>query len=268
MSMPARRLATVELLFRSAQKKGLQPEWITPHGLFVITTPTGEHYINHERSDLNSHVGVSLAKNKYYTRLVLERNGLPNIPFLRTSSRTEAVNFLHKYGVIIAKPLRGSGSVGICIIRTAAQLIDAPIKDYILEQYLPGKELRYLLLEGKVIGVHESRYGESVAVDRKLERVSYEPATWDQELVDMSRKIADLLGLSFAAVDFLIDSDGKPRVLEVNSRPGFKWFHAPSEGPAIDVATMFLDAMLEGQRKQVRAIDTDPEHALMTEATR
>jgi glutathione synthase/RimK-type ligase-like ATP-grasp enzyme len=236
--------ATVELLFKGASDMGLKPEWITPHGLFVISTADREHYINHERSYLNSHTSVSLAKNKYFTRLLLDRHGLPNIPYLHTGSRAEAMEFLREYGVIIAKPVRGSGSVDIHIIRQAIQLTDLFVKDYILEQYLPGKELRYLVLENKVIAVHESRYGESVAADRKLERISYESVEWSPLLVDMSTKIAKIFGLSFAGVDFLVGTDGQPRILEVNSRPGFKWFHGPTAGPPVDVATLFLQSML------------------------
>jgi D-alanine-D-alanine ligase-like ATP-grasp enzyme len=104
--------------------------------------------------------------------------------------------------------------------------------------------MRYLILQGQVIAVHESKYGESVAYDRELERISYDVEHWDPVLMAQSLEIARVLGLSFGAVDYIIDTDGRHFILEVNSCPGFKWFHAPSEGPAIDVATMFLHATI------------------------
>ncbi len=236
---------SVALLFGRAQKMGLQPEWITLNGLFLIQTNTGERFINHERSSLNSHISVSVTRNKYSTRLVLGRHKLPNIPYMRTASRDDAVAFFMLHGTIIAKPVGGSMSRGIIIIRDEAQLLALNLFDYILEQYIPGKEMRYLVLAGKVIAVHESRYGDSVAYDRSLVRVSYEESDWDPKLVNLSLKVANVLDLSYAAVDYMIDDDDQARILEVNSRPGMKWFHAPSEGPSVDVAKLFLEEMLK-----------------------
>ena len=243
ISVP-KRPGTVELLFKSALAMDLQPEWITQNGLFVITSPTGEHYINHERSSLNSHVSISLARNKYHTRLVLDRHNLPNIPYTKVKSLPEAEAFLAAHGTVIAKPLKGGGSVGIHIIRSAAQLQGLVLSDYILERYTPGKEMRYLVLQNKVIGVHESKYGESVAADRDLERISYDATTWDSKLVALSLETLRVLGLSFGTVDYMLHGDNEHYIIEVNSRPGFKWFHAPSEGPSVDVASMFLGAVI------------------------
>jgi glutathione synthase/RimK-type ligase-like ATP-grasp enzyme len=244
MQIKTERLGTIELLFSSAQKMGLQPEWIIPDGLFVVSTPSGEHYVNYGRSSMNSHLGVSLTHNKYQTRKVLTRHGLPNIPYTNTASLVEAKAFLVRHGTIIAKPLRGSGSVDIHIIRHVRQLESLNIAGYILERYIPGKEMRYLVLGGEVIAVHESKYGESVSHDRDLQRISYEPADWDSTLVDLSIRIAGIVGLSFAAVDFMIDGQGQHHILEVNSSPGFKWFHSPSAGPPVDVASRFLQVLV------------------------
>jgi glutathione synthase/RimK-type ligase-like ATP-grasp enzyme len=244
MQISPRRPGTVELLFSSAQQMGLRPEWIVHDELFVVTTPTGEHYVNYGRSSMNSHVGVSVTRNKYQTRKVLARHGLPNIPYISTASLAEAKAFLVSHGTIIAKPLLGSGSVDIHIIRQVSQLENLKISGYILEQYIPGREMRYLVLGDEVIAVHESRYGESVSHDRELQRISYEPADWDPALIDLSVQISQIVGLSFAAVDFMIDGQGQHHILEVNSCPGFKWFHSPSEGPPVDVASRFLQVLV------------------------
>jgi glutathione synthase/RimK-type ligase-like ATP-grasp enzyme len=241
----AQRQGSVALLFDRAEKMGLQPEWITLNGLFLIQTNTGERFINHERSSLNSHISISVTRNKYSTRLVLGRHKLPNIPYIRTASRLDAVKFFMRHGTIIAKPVKGSMSRGIIIIRDESQLLVLNLFDYILEKYIPGREMRYLVLAGRVIGVHESRYGDSVAYDRLLERISYEESDWDPELVNLSLKVAGILELSFAAVDYMIDDQDQAHILEVNSCPGMKWFHAPSQGPSVDVAQMFLKEMLK-----------------------
>jgi len=226
---------------------GLHPFWLTPNGLFAITTVDGERYINFARSPLNSHVAASLSKDKHLTRLILERNGIPNIPFTRPKTQQEAQSFLNLYGKIIAKPVAGSGSRDIHIITEALQLRDLKIDQYILEKYIQGEELRYLVLNGDVIGVYQSKYGTSVQANRALQCISSPQETWSPTIVTSAVRVAQVLGLSFAAVDYLTDASGRSYILEVNTTPDLKWFHQPSSGPAVDVARLFLEAILEDE---------------------
>jgi glutathione synthase/RimK-type ligase-like ATP-grasp enzyme len=243
----SQKLSTSELLYLRAQQMGLQPVWVTHKGLFAISVRGQERYINFARSPLNSHTGASLAKNKYLTRLILARHHKQNIPFLLPHSYEEAALFLQTHGKIIAKPVLGAGAHDIHIVTNLIQLRELSNSRYILEKYIAGIELRYLVLNGSVISVHRSDYGTSVSETRPLERISYDKADWDPELIGSSIHIASLLGLKFAAVDFLIDAQGQAYVLEVNSTPGLKWFHAPTSGPIIDVARKFLEAITEDE---------------------
>jgi len=238
------KVGTAELLFRCARQMGLQPTWITPNGLFAVTCNGSERYINFTHSPLNNHTAASLARDKYATRMILERQGFPNIPFLRPQSLHEAEGFLHTYGKIIAKPIYGSGARDIHIVTRPAELQALRIRRYILEKYITGKEMRYLVLKGRVIGVHQSEYGTSVDEHRPLQRISHPPVAWDALLTSMSIQISHVLDLRFAAVDYLVTPQGHHYVLEVNTMPGLKWFHAPSSGPAVDVARQFLDAFI------------------------
>lgn len=242
--VPKRKLGTAELLFRRADAMGLHPDWVTPDGLFAVRVGSREEYVNFARSPLNSHTSASLARNKYLTRRILERNNMKNIPFMLPVTHTDAVQFLTDHGKIIAKPISGSGAHDINIVTTASQLMDLDIRKYILEKYIVGKELRYLVLNDSVIGMHVSEYGTSVAKDRPLERISYPADEWGQALIDVALHVTHVLGLKFAAVDFILEDSGDAYILEVNTAPGLKWFHAPSSGPIVDVAGQFLEAVL------------------------
>lgn len=244
MGSPVKKLGTARLLFNSAGQMGLQPSWIITGGIFVINTPSGEKFINRGVSSLNSPLSTSLVRNKFHTRLILERHGLPNIPYMRTRLFEEAEAFLDRHSTIIVKPIKGEGSRDIYIVNTKEQLAELNLKSTILEKYAPGIEMRYLVLEGEVIAVHESKYGSSVDQHRELERISYDKEEWDAELVAMSRTICSIFGLGFAAIDFMLDDRGI-YILEINSSPGFKWFHAPSVGPGVDVASLFLQATID-----------------------
>jgi glutathione synthase/RimK-type ligase-like ATP-grasp enzyme len=236
------KLGTTELLYRCAQEMGLQPSWVTPNGMFAISVGEREKYVHFARSPLNSHTGASLAKDKYLTRLVLERHGMQNIPFAQPQTQAEAARFLQTHRKIVAKPIYGHGAHDIHVITTGAQLRALTIRDYILEKYITGQEMRYLILNDTVIGVHRSDYGTSVEATRALERISYPSQSWNPALTASSVRIAQILDLKFAAVDYLIDASGHAFILEVNTTPGLKWFHAPTSGPVVDVARQFLEA--------------------------
>ncbi len=238
----SQQLGTAELLYRHAQQMGLEPVWVTHNGMFAVSIEGQERYINVAHSPLNSDTSASLAKNKHLTRLILERHDMPNVPFTRARTLAEAEAFLQLHTKIIAKPVRGSGARDIHIVTQSADLQDLRIARYILEKYISGKEMRYLTLNGAVIGVYRSDYGTSVKVNRALRCVSCPEDTWDPALISSTLQIAHILGLKFAAVDYLVDATNRAYILEVNTTPDLKWFHAPSSGPVVDIARHFLEA--------------------------
>jgi glutathione synthase/RimK-type ligase-like ATP-grasp enzyme len=239
------KLSTAELLFGRALRMGLAPRWLARDSLFAISTSAGERYVHYANSDMNSQLSSSLTRNKLNTRLVLDQHGLPNIAYLNAATLAEAEAFLATHKKIIVKPLTGSNSHDVSIVESPEQLAGRDIRQYILEKYIAGKEVRYLVLDGNIIGVHESKYGESVSETRSLERISHPAAEWSPELMSLSLKTATIMGLRYAAVDYLIGPAGEVHILEVNSSPGMKWFHAPTTGPVVDVARLFLQTMLD-----------------------
>ena len=240
-----KKLGTAELLYDCAVRMGLQPAWLKRGAIFSISTPVGEHYVYDAKSTLNSQLSSNMTRNKLATRLVLERRGLPGIAFLNTKHLAEAEQFLAEHSKIIVKPLDGSNSRDVHIVDAPERLQGMELSNYILEKYIAGKELRYLVLNNKVIAVHESEYGESVSESRELQRISHPESTWDAELVGLALKTAEILNLRYAAVDYLIGPQGQIHILEVNSSPGMKWFHAPTSGPVVDIARLFLESMLD-----------------------
>jgi glutathione synthase/RimK-type ligase-like ATP-grasp enzyme len=239
------KLGTAELLFQRAQEMGLQPNWIVPNGLFAVSANGRETYINFARSPLNSHTSESLAKNKYAARLIMGRHNLPNIPFAQPQTHADAALFLSRHGKIIAKPTHGAGARDINIVTDPAQLEALEITNYILEKYVAGQEFRYLVLNDTVIGMYRSDYGTSVDSMRPLQCISYPEAAWNSTLISLSVQAVRVLGLTFAAVDYLVDASGRAYILEINATPDLKWFHAPTSGPAVDVARQFLEAIFE-----------------------
>jgi glutathione synthase/RimK-type ligase-like ATP-grasp enzyme len=239
------RPGSAELLYAAAKQMDLSPVWLIRGQLLAIATSEGERYLYDAKNSLNSQLSSSLTQDKLATRRVLERHNLPSIPNINPANQEEAEAFIAKHQTIIVKPLKGSNCQDVHIVHTPEQLVLFNIKNYILEQYISGRELRYLILNGQVIGVHESEYGGSVSETRSLQRISYPRAEWSPVLIALALDVAAIFKLRYAAVDFLVDSQGGAHILEVNSSPGMKWFHSPTTGPEVNVAGMFLEAMIE-----------------------
>jgi glutathione synthase/RimK-type ligase-like ATP-grasp enzyme len=223
---------------------GLQPAWVTPGGVFAVTINWREVYINFARSPLNSDNSVSLAKNKYIARMILDRNGIANIPFARPNSHEEAEAFLTQHGTVIAKPVDGSGAFDIHIVTQADQLRALRIENYILEKYIVGREMRYLVLNDAIVGMYQSEYGASVEATRPLQCIAYPETEHDETVVELSLRITKIMNLAFAAVDYLVDDAGQAHFLEINTMPDLKWFHAPTSGPVVDAAGRFMQAIV------------------------
>jgi hypothetical protein len=106
----SKKLGTTELLFSCAQKMSLNPTWLIANNTFVFTVQKEEYYINLARSPLNSEASAAYAKNKYLTRIILDRHHIQNIPYFMTSNLKESSYLLATHGKIVAKPVKVRGT--------------------------------------------------------------------------------------------------------------------------------------------------------------
>lgn len=235
---------TAPLLFETAQAMGLQPKWLTDYGLFSIQANNKTHYVLYAASNKNSQLARNLAVDKHATRTILGTVGIPNIPFWQPLKLEEVVSFWREHGKIIAKPLKGSGSRDVLLIQTEEDCTQVPLETSIIEKFIAGQQWRYLVWGGKVIAVHTKHHEGEITVAEDIYRISRPESEWDAQLIELSLKAAKTLGLHVAAVDFIVDSENNPHLLEVNSAPGLWHFQYPAEGPAIDAARIFLEDII------------------------
>lgn len=221
---------------------GLKPELLTEYGIIAIHPNNQERYVFYGTSVLNNQLASHLATNKHASRIILERHNLPNIPYCLPESESEALEFLKKHKMIIAKPTMGRRSRGIRLIQQADDFKKVNLRTHILEEYIEGRQMRYLVLQNEVIAVHEKVYKEAISRPKQTRRIAYEKKDWDDKIVRLSLLAATALGLNFAAVDFLIDNEARAYILEVNQSPSLLRFNFPDEGPPIDLVKIFLEA--------------------------
>lgn len=236
---------TTDLLIAAAQIRHLKPVQLTAYGLVQLTVGDKYRYLAYSHSPLNHQLGMYLASNKHATRVVLEQAGLPNIPYLLPQNTQEAFDFIAEHQQVIMKPTFGHHSHDVHLLTPQSDLSKHDISHYVFEKYIAGRELRYLVLNGKAVAVHRKDYIQPINDPTSVKRISYPKKLWNTLHVKYALLACEVMGLRFAAIDFLIDQDDKPHILEVNSAPGIQWFHHPTEGPAIDLAGLFIDAYLE-----------------------
>lgn len=177
---------------------------------------------------LNKPEAVSRASNKL-TALVKMKEAGVRVPEF-TSDIEAAKEWIEDERIVLCrKLLRANSGRGIVIAKTLEELVPAPLYvKYIRKE----KEYRLHVFNGQVIDFVEKKrrsgFDSNPAYNKYIR--SYEQGwvmTRDGVVVgdDVKAeaiKAVNALGLDFGAVDIVINRDGLPVVLEVNTAPGIQ----------------------------------------------
>ena len=104
-----------------------------------------------------------------------------------------------------------------------------------------GKDIRVIVVGGKAIAHMTRQNDHDFRANVELGGVAkYTPV--DDEFLNVAERCASVLGLDYAGVDLLVDSNGKPLVCEVNSNAYFKGMQSCFK---VDVADEYLQHILK-----------------------
>jgi tetrahydromethanopterin:alpha-L-glutamate ligase len=138
-------------------------------------------------------------------------------------------------GPLVLKPLFGSQGRGLRLIADASDLPQPETVGgvYYLQRYLPTgtrtfHDHRLFVCAGEVVAAM-TREAETWVTNVRLGAQPL-PFSPDAALVDLAVRAANCVGASYAGVDLLLDRDGQPWVLEVNSMPGWKGLQRVASG--------------------------------------
>ena len=177
-----------------------------------------------------------IAMNKYFTKLVVEKEGINQVPYyyLSKDQKTPKIEY-----PVIVKPVNGGSSIGISVAHTSKELKIAlknalKFDEFVLiEKFIKCRELECAILEDKhlIVGdVGEIKHNhEFYDFKAKYEDNSeiIIPAKINIKLKKLiqkeSKKIFKILNLKdFARIDFLYDEENDILYFnEVNTIPGF-----------------------------------------------
>lgn len=192
---------------------------------------------------------VKICRNKYITRIVMKKNGLPTPGFFKAKSLGEIKDKIIalKFPVII-KPLNFSGSCSVARVDAfdelddkfkliSSQREDSPFKDFmgdnihdywLIEEYLEGFEISVECFTYKgntfVVAIHDKMC--QVEAPYFLEEIFVTPsprisAELSNVIIDLTKKVLKAIDYNFGLshVEYRVTKEG-PVLLEINGRQG------------------------------------------------
>jgi len=200
---------------------------ITPYGTAIIRQfeTIGTYCVN--GSD-----GISASRDKLYAHQIMARAkiGMPNTAFAASPKDTGNLIGLVGTAPLIVKLLESTQGKGVVLAETkkaAESVIDAfrglkanfLVQDFVKEA--AGEDIRCLVIGGKVVASMK-RTGADGDFRSNLHRGgSAKSVRINKEERETAIRAAKAFNLNMAGVD-LLRSEAGPKVLEVNSSPGFE----------------------------------------------
>ena len=228
---PIGRGSLEELVFRMDMLYKLERQ-----GFYMVNTPTAiEHCVD-----------------KYDILAILEDEGIPVPRTLATENVNEALKaFSELGGDVVVKPIFGSRGKG------ATRIVDADIADTIfkaitfhhgviyMQEFVPHghSDIRAFVIDSRVIAsMRRVAEGWKTNYSRGAKPA---PAKISKEFEELAIKSAKAVGCKIAGVDILEGPEG-PRIVDVNSQPGWKGLQAVTK---VNIAEEIVNFMLSELKK-------------------
>jgi len=210
---------------------------------------------------LNPPKAIEVAVDKYLALARLESAAIPTPRTIVCQTADSAMDAFESLGgQAVIKPLFGAEGRGITRIDDEAMAVRA---FNMLEQlgaviYLqefishPGYDIRVLLIGDHVFGMRRlSKDDWRTNISRGGHA---EPLELTEQMIDLARQSAAVVGAPLAGVDLIEDPDHGLKVLEVNAVPGWRRLAQTLD---VDVARLVIEFTHERVRSGLRRNDTD-----------
>jgi len=176
----------------------------------------------------------AIAMNKIVTKKILSYHNLPTPAFVSFERQRKDINLPFSYPVVV-KPAEGGSTIGVSIVKDKQQLKEAVekaslySKKILIEKFINGKEITLGILNGRPLPLIEivprKGFYDFHSKYTKGETEYILPAVLDEdiskEITTLGLAAYDAIGCEGAVrIDFMLDQDQKPHILEVNTVPG------------------------------------------------
>ena len=186
----------------------------------------------------SGHLGSGMAMNKAVTKQVMERAGIPTLPWRELVYRAEDIPQLVEERPLPAavKSINGGSSLGLALPDTREELEVAlnEMLDYgghvVVEKKMKGRDLTVGILGDEYLPAVEMisqngsyfDYAAKYQAGQSLEICPAEITPEQQKTIgELALKLHRALGLrTYSRTDFILDEEGRPWCLEINTLPG------------------------------------------------
>jgi len=181
-------------------------------------------------------LGSALTMDKVQTKRVWMASGLPTPRWQTASSADDADAIIEALGLpLFVKPAHEGSSIGMSRVDQAEDLpaaLDSALAfdaTVLVEQCIRGPEYTASILDGEalpLIGLEPARTFYDYAAKYESGDTRYRcpcglPEDKERELAELCLAAFDVVGASgWGRVDLMLDNDGSPWLLEVNTTPG------------------------------------------------
>lgn len=197
---------------------------------------------------VNSPKTIEASVDKYLSLALLKRAGLPVPPTAVAQTVEQALQHFEELGGdTVIKPLFGSQGLGLKRLMStddARTFFEETIarEDVVYQQSFvrhPGWDLRLLVIGEAVLGMKRKNEHWITNLSNGGQAIPWDPNELESEL---ALRAADAVYGSVIGVDLVYDPEGQPKILEVNSCPGWRGL---SRCLSVDVAKMVVDMLLK-----------------------
>ena len=184
-------------------------------------------------------LACALAMDKVLTKRVWQASGLPVQPDVVIDVATTYDELVLTLGArqFAVKPALEGSSVGVSRVTNQAELVAANqkaggIREKVMaEPWVAGRELTYPVVGGRVLsGIEVTASAAHLFYDYDAKYLAEDTrylcpppidATLDGKIRELTRRAFDVIGAKgWARVDFILDGDNRPWLLEINMVPG------------------------------------------------
>ncbi len=183
------------------------------------------------------YLSSAIAMDKDLTKRLIAGLGVDTPKWTRTDYTEKDIDRLTSTTPVpcVIKPVDSGSSIGVAIAHTKKELHAALVDGLkfggrcVLEQYVAGREIQVAILGDRALPSIEiiPKQGFYDYENKYLPGASEEicpspiPAEWEQRIGDAALTVYRALGLAvYSRADFIVDEDGTPWFLEINTLPG------------------------------------------------
>lgn len=174
-----------------------------------------------------------LAMDKVATKAIARSLGIPTPDFAILNANDPGMPLAPP---VVIKPVHEGSTIGLHLCADESQWVDARTvaadanRSHIVERAVAGRECTVGLLDGEPLPLieiipadglydYEAKYNRS---DTHYVANPDLPADAARAMTDNAVRLADALGVRhLGRVDYILDAEGRPWLLEINTMPGF-----------------------------------------------